>query len=92
MKEQAFRVIMDFVSEQIGRCNVDQQIQIYQAMAEVLPTSDERRSAREIAIQLSRAAALQQDFTQKLFRELQWPGHQHDGERGNGGKRKGGKE
>lgn len=86
VNKKSIRVLVDFAMSKLGESPIDEQIRIYHALAETLPTASERDAAAQIALALSKAAALQLDFSKQLFRELQWPGHQHDGEKGNGGK------
>ncbi len=79
------RLLVEFAMSKLADAPIDEQIRIYQALGDAMPTHQEREAAKEIAKALSRAAALQLDFSKQLFTELQWPGHQHNGpKKGNG--------
>lgn len=80
MKKRSLKILVDFVTARLGERPLDEQIRIYQALAEIMPTKAEREKASKIALVLSEALAAQLDFSKQLFRELQWPGHRHDGD------------
>lgn len=75
MNPQAVRSVADFVSSRLNQCNISEQIRLYRALAEIMPTAEERLQAERISWTLEEAAKLQLDFTRQLFRELQWPSH-----------------
>lgn len=85
MKRKAVQVIVKFVRSKLDQSPISEQIAVYKALAEVMPTVRERQQAKRVAWMLEASAKLQTDFTRQLFREIQWPGHQHDGDGRKGG-------
>lgn len=73
------RILVEFAMSQLTQAPIDEQIKIYQALGDAMPTAKERALAKEIALSLSRASALELEFSNKLLNELQWPGHKHNG-------------
>lgn len=65
----ALRIISRFVVEQLPAVPIDRQVAIYGALAEIMPSSAERASARDIAITLSRVAANQLVFNELMGSE-----------------------
>jgi hypothetical protein len=95
MKRAAINKIINVMKRGLGTLPIAEQIEIYDALALVMPTKSERKDAKHVAWILREAEKHQLDFNRQLFRELQWPGHQHGGlpaagsgaarEKGNGG-------
>jgi hypothetical protein len=67
----ALKILVAFAVEHVGDCPPQEQIKIYSAIADTHPNPLARSSARELAVALSRVAALQLDFSEQL--DLQSP-------------------
>lgn len=67
MKEKAVKVLIDFIRQRVESCSVSEQIVLFNAIAEVAIDPSDRQEALEIVQLLSRAAALQLNFSKKLF-------------------------
>jgi hypothetical protein len=72
-RSAALQILKDFIQSRLRHVSVDQQILLYQAVGEIMPTARQREDARKIARVLSLAAALQSDFNPQLFRHLERP-------------------
>lgn len=79
VRRKAVKILVEFTKRKISEAPLNEQVLLYQALSKTMPTQKEREMAAGIAKALSRAAALQLDFSKQLFSELQWPGHQHNG-------------
>ena len=80
VNKRSTQVLVEFAMRKLGEAPFDEQIKLYHALGDVMPTRAERKAARDIATALSKAAALQLDF--KLFTEPQRPGQPPDGAHG----------
>ena len=69
VNHKSVRVLVEFALTKLGEAPLDEQIKLYVALAETLPTARERAAAKDISVALSRASALQLDFTGKLKAE-----------------------
>lgn len=58
----AINVLVDFAVSNVERCAPDEQIKVYLALAETLPTQEGRAGARNLARAKSEVAALQLQF------------------------------
>lgn len=55
----AIQVLVDFALHHVREAEEDEQIRVYQALGETLPDPASRSAARELALGMSRVAALQ---------------------------------
>ena len=58
----ALQVLVDFAVAHVDEVPREEQVKVYQALAETLPSQLARQNARQIAEAQSRIAALQLDF------------------------------
>lgn len=77
---EAVNHLVRYLQSNVAKTSIDEQIVIYQSLAVLMPTQAERIEADRIAYHLLEARKLQLDFYTRLFDELGWPGHQHNGE------------
>ena len=66
MKDFAIRELANFIIPRLEGSEMKDRIRVYQALAEVMPTTDERRAAKNMAIALSAVEARQLEFSQML--------------------------
>ena len=74
----ALRKLVDMAQRSVATAPIREQIELYEALGEILPTPEEREHAKHIAWLLSETERHQLDFTAKLFRGAGAP--KHDGE------------
>jgi hypothetical protein len=55
----AIQVLVDFALKHVREADEEEQVKVYQALAETLPNPASRSAARELAVSMSRVAALQ---------------------------------
>lgn len=63
---QALTTLIRFATEEIDSRPTDQQIKIYEALAELLPDPDGRLTAGRVAFSIGETARLQMDFMTTL--------------------------
>jgi hypothetical protein len=78
-RAKAIETVVETIQAGLANAPISRQIEIYEALSEVMPTEPERNRAMEIATTLAEVEKLQLDFSKQLFAELRWPGHQHNG-------------
>lgn len=78
-RTEALKVLLDWIGSRVTSAPIGEQIKVYEALGNLLPTETERRRATEIAITLSEVAKLQLDFGRQLFTDLQKPKSISDG-------------
>jgi len=79
VKKSAVAKLVALVQRSINSLPIAEQIEAYEALGHLMPSKRERKAAQDIAWLLRTAEKHQLNFTNQLFKELQWPGHQHDG-------------
>lgn len=80
MKRAAIKILIRIVRETLPTLPIARQIEVYKALAEVMPTKKERTEAKQIAWLLRTTEKHQLDFSKQLFTGLQKPGRAHDGD------------
>jgi len=73
MKRQAIRKLGAFIQKKLAESSIEEQIELYNALGEVLPTKAEQQHAKQIAWVLTEAQKLQMDFTSQLFTKRKHP-------------------
>lgn len=80
VRRAAIKSLVEFAKRKLAEAPIDEQIVIYQALGQAMPKREDRAKAKEIAKTLSRAAALQLDFSNALFTPPKQTKHRHDGD------------